>query len=93
MGRDDQQPATDRDPPCGRSNVHAPKYAFVSLFLALLDGEAGNADELGVAERAEHCRTAEPIREPTQRLCIFNFESAAERFRVGLEGLQPNASI
>jgi hypothetical protein len=33
----------------------------VSFFLALLDNEAGNADQLCVAERAEHCGTAEPI--------------------------------
>jgi hypothetical protein len=37
----------------------------VNSFLALLDGEA---DQLCVAERAEHSGTAEPIGEPTQRL-------------------------
>jgi hypothetical protein len=65
----------------------------VSFFLALLDSKADNADELCVAERAEHCRVAEPIREQTQRLSIFNLEGATERFRVGLESLQSNVSI
>jgi hypothetical protein len=65
----------------------------VNLFLALLDSEAGNADQLCVAERAEHCRAAEPSREQTQGLSIFNLEGATERFRVGLEGLQSNVSI
>jgi len=87
------QPATDRGLPCGRPNVHTPKYAFVSSFLALLHREAGNGDQLCVAEGPEHRITAEPIREPTQRLCIFNLESATERFRISLEGLQPNAPI
>ena len=65
----------------------------MSFFLALLDSKADNADELCVAERAEHCRVAEPIREQTQRLSIFNLEGATERFRVGLESLQSNLSI
>jgi hypothetical protein len=87
------QPSTDLGIPCGGSNVHSPKRAFVSFFLALLDSKADNADELCVAERAEHCRAAEPIREQTQRLSIFNLEGATERFRVGLESLQSNVSI
>ena len=65
----------------------------MSSFLALLDGEAGNGDQLCVAERAEYCRTPEPIREPTQRLFIFNLESASERFGVSLESLQSDALI
>ena len=64
----------------------------MSFFLALLDNEASNADQLCVAERAEHCRTAEPIREQTQRQSIFHLEGATERFRVGLEGFQSNFS-
>ena len=75
------QASTDLGIPCGGSNVHSPKRAFVSFFLALLDSKADNADELCVAERAEHCRAAEPIREQTQRLSIFNLEGATERFR------------
>jgi hypothetical protein len=65
----------------------------LNSFLALLDGEACNGDQLCVAERAEYSGTAEPIGEPTQRLCIFNLEGATERFWVGLEGLQSNVSI
>jgi hypothetical protein len=75
------QPSTDLGIPCGGSNVHSPKRAFVSFFLAQLGSKADNADELCVAERAEHCRAAEPIREQTQRLSIFNLEGATERFR------------
>jgi hypothetical protein len=60
---------------------------------AVYVSKADNADELCVAERAEHCRAAEPIREQTQRLSIFNLEGATERFRVGLESLQSNVSI
>jgi hypothetical protein len=85
------EPATDRGLPRRRSNVHAPEYAFVGSFLALLDGEASNADELCVAKRAEHYRTPERIREPTQWLFIFNLEGASERFRVSSEGLQSDA--
>ena len=85
--------ATDRGLACGRANVHAPEYAFVSSFQALLDGEAGNADQLCIAARAEHIGTAKPIREPTQRLCILALKSATERFRARLEGLLPNMPI
>ena len=65
------EPATDPGLPRRRSNVHPPEHAFVSSLLALLDGEGRNSDQLCVAERAEHCRTPKPIREPIQRLFII----------------------
>src|ERR1700694_1674774 len=65
----------------------------MNSLLALLDREAGNGDQFPVAERSEHRRTAEPIREPTQRLGIFNLKGATERFRIDSESLQSNISI
>src|SRR5258708_1839304 len=90
--RFDQAP-TDTGPSGIRSNVHAPNHALMSHFLAALDCEGGDGDQLLVAEHAEHRRVAEALREPTQRLGIFKLKGAAKRFRVGRECLQSNISI
>src|ERR1700737_3645675 len=87
------QPPTDASHPCIRSNIHAPNHTLMSFFLALLDCESGDGDQLRVAEYAEQYRTAQPGREPTQRLGSFNLKGFTERFRISSESLQSNISI
>ena len=61
--------------------------------LALLNLKAGDGDQPCITEGVKHRWSAEPIKEPTQALGIFNFESAPESFRVSSESLQPNVAV
>jgi putative Ca2+/H+ antiporter (TMEM165/GDT1 family) len=73
--------ATDPGASRGRSDVHAPKCALVSSFLTVLKGEAGDADQLATAKRAEHSGTAQSIRKPTQRLTYFQSRKYSRMLR------------